>query len=102
MIRFQTINGIRTKSACAYLALLNWYVDEVIETRNDLQKDNPVYVADDPEQFLVQVIGMIERQFGKTPTLPIDGDYENKYQSLLCFLRKYGNICRLSIKPEHN
>lgn len=97
MIFYETTGGVRTKATCARLALINWYVDQVIATRHGDQKENNVYVSDRPLEFLVQVVGMVERLYRKTLDLNRNSPPDHQYKAVLRFIHRHGDIKRLVI-----
>lgn len=100
MIYYETTAGIQTRTKDAYWALVNWFVDQVEQTRPAKHKSKEVYVATQHEEFLCQVVGMIERQFQRAPNVSIRIPPHHQYQTLLRFLYRYGDIRRLEITED--
>lgn len=87
-VEFRTKNGYRAKSTSAHMALIDWFIN--------LHPDKDVYYfSPSEEEFIVQIISGIERQFNLTPVFKETLDHESKCKRLLLYLHEHGDILEL-------
>lgn len=69
--------------ASCYLALLDWYVDQIEWSRPERLKGAPIDCGRTVEDFLVRVQALVERQFGGRLVVPSEGTQEERCRSVL-------------------
>lgn len=93
----KTVTGVEAIYTTPYLALLNWFCDQVEATRSPERRFDPIYCGASELEFLVMLVGMIERQFRTCPELDPDHSVEEQYLAILDHLHLYGDIEKLMV-----
>ncbi len=94
MIRYKSPSGEMCRCPSAHFGLINWFVDLV-----DPNGTQIVYVADERDNFLTQILAAVERVTGKVPRIDRDKDLESLSLDVLTFL---GACKKIEFSIEEN
>lgn len=103
-VAFIREDGGHTRAVDAPTALVYWYMGiekghnqytEVARYGQVSLSRGPTFVINEGDQFIDQIIGCIERNYGLTPVIYQGNDHEAKCTLLLHFLHEHGKITKL-------